>query len=118
METYKLVLPGHLNHYGYLFGGNMLKWVDEYSWIAATNDYPDCNFVTIALDTVEFKHSVQQGSILRFDIRVLKEGKTSVTYHVQVYRKTIECCGEVQVFSTNVILVNIDSDGKKRPLVK
>lgn len=28
METYKLVLPEHLNPYGYLFGGNLLKWVD------------------------------------------------------------------------------------------
>jgi len=25
MENYKLVLPEHLNHYGYLSGGNMLK---------------------------------------------------------------------------------------------
>jgi acyl-CoA hydrolase len=23
MENYKLVLPGHLNHYGYLFGGTL-----------------------------------------------------------------------------------------------
>jgi len=38
MESYKLVLPEHLNHYGYLFGGNMLKWVDEISWIAASRD--------------------------------------------------------------------------------
>lgn len=118
METYKLVLPGHLNHYGYLFGGNMLKWVDEYSWIAATTDYPDCTFVTIGLDKVEFKHSVLQGTILRFDIRVLKEGRTSVTYHAKVYKKTVECCGEEQVFSTNVTLVNIDSNGLKRPLIK
>ena len=33
INQYKLVLPEHLNHYGYLFGGNMLKWADEYSWI-------------------------------------------------------------------------------------
>jgi len=25
MENYKLVLPEHLNHYGFLFGGNLLK---------------------------------------------------------------------------------------------
>jgi len=31
MNQYKLALPEHLNHYGYLFGGNMLKWVDEYA---------------------------------------------------------------------------------------
>ena len=25
MEKFKLVLPEHLNHYGYLFGGNLLE---------------------------------------------------------------------------------------------
>ena len=29
MESYKVVRPEHLNHYGYLFGGFLLKWVDE-----------------------------------------------------------------------------------------
>jgi acyl-CoA hydrolase len=27
------VLPEHLNHYGYLFGGHLLKWVDASAWI-------------------------------------------------------------------------------------
>ncbi len=29
MTSYKLVMPGDLNHYGFLFGGKMLMWVDE-----------------------------------------------------------------------------------------
>ena len=57
MENHKLVLPGHLNHYGYLFGGHLLQWVDECSWIAATLDYPGCQLVTIAMDRVEFRKS-------------------------------------------------------------
>ena len=27
MTTYKLVMPGDMNHYGFLFGGKMLMWV-------------------------------------------------------------------------------------------
>lgn len=50
MESYKLVLPEHLNHYGYLFGGYLLQWVDETAYIAATLDYPGSNFVTVAMD--------------------------------------------------------------------
>jgi hypothetical protein len=49
-----LVLPGDLNHYGFLFGGRLLAWIDEASWIAASLDYPHCQFVTVALDAVEF----------------------------------------------------------------
>ena len=31
MTSYKLVMPGDLNHYGFLFGGKMLMWVDAVS---------------------------------------------------------------------------------------
>ena len=65
MENHKLVLPEHLNQYGFLFGGHLLQWVDESAWIAATLDYPGYNFVTIGMDKVEFKKSVRQGTILK-----------------------------------------------------
>ena len=46
MINHKLVLPQYLNHYGFLFGGHLLKWVDEYAYIAASMEYPDCDFVS------------------------------------------------------------------------
>lgn len=116
METYKLVLPEHLNHYGYLFGGNMLKWVDEYSWIAASLDYPKCTFVTIGMDTVEFRHSVQQGGILRFVIGRIREGKTSVTYETNVFKRDTGQVDEIGVFKTSTTFVNVDVEGNKKLL--
>ena len=29
MTTYRLVMPEDMNHYGFLFGGKMLMWIDE-----------------------------------------------------------------------------------------
>ncbi len=66
MNNYKLVLPSHLNHYGHVFGGMLLQWVDEYAWIAATIDFPEYDLVTIGMDNVVFKKGVQEGSILLF----------------------------------------------------
>ena len=40
MTTYRLVMPEDMNHYGFLFGGKMLMWIDEIAWIAVSNDYP------------------------------------------------------------------------------
>jgi acyl-CoA hydrolase len=113
MENHKLVLPEHLSHYGYLFGGYLLKWVDEYAWIAATLDYPGCNFVTVGLDEVEFKKSVKGGTILRFLVEEAKRGSTSVQYRVNVFRGQDDL-----IFSTHVTLVSIDEQGKKAPLPK
>jgi len=116
MENHKLVLPEHLNHYGYLFGGNLLKWVDEYAWIAASLDYPGCNFVTIGLDEVVFKKSVRGGVILKFVVEKAREGSTSVQYTVTVFRGNTERDRNDPVFSTRVTLVNVDEEGKKKAL--
>jgi acyl-CoA hydrolase len=113
METHRLVLPGDLNHYGFLFGGRLLAWVDEVSWIAASLDYPHCQFVTVAMDTVEFHHSVRDGTILRISCNREREGNTSVAYQVSV---SDERAGSVAIFSTRVTFVSVDDDGKKRSI--
>lgn len=116
MESYKVVRPVHLNHYGYLFGGELLKWVDEISWIAASRDYPGCQFVTAGMDRVEFRDSVRQGALLRFRARRHRVGVTSVQYTVTVYRDDLETGAEDNVFSTHVTFVALDAEGNKRPL--
>ncbi len=116
METYKLVMPENLNHFGYLFGGYMLKWVDEIAWIAATLDFPNFTFVTIGMDKIEFKKSVRQGSILRFLTRQVHVGRTSVTYRVDVMPGDLAASDELSIFSTNVTMVRVDSTGQKIPI--
>jgi len=113
MESYKLVLPEHLNHYGYLFGGHLLKWVDEISWIAASREHPGCCFVTVAMDKVEFRQSVKLGSILRFQVHKARVGKTSVQYEANVFCDHIETGQEELMFSTHVSFVCLDGNGNK-----
>ena len=116
MENHKLVLPEHLNHFGFLFGGHLLCWVDEIAWIAASLDYPGLRFVTVAMDEVEFRRSVHQGAILHFSVERSRTGQTSLTYAVEV-RQTGEAVPVPEpVFSTRVTLVRVDESGKKTPL--
>jgi len=117
MESFKLVLPEHLNHYGYLFGGNMLKWSDEISWIAASRDFPGCKFVTVAMDRVEFKKSVRQGAILRFAVTRGELGNSSICYLVEVFCDDIELGTEDMVFATTVTFVCLDDLGRKSAIV-
>lgn len=113
METYALVRPEHLNHHGYLFGGVMLKWVDEYAWLAATLDFPDSTFVTVGMNDITFKKRVDNGSILKFDIHNIKKGQTSVVYEVKVYaKKPTGNSNEFLAFSTEITFVNLNKDGK------
>lgn len=113
METHRLVLPGDLNQYGFLFGGRLLAWIDEASWIAASLDYPHCQFVTVAMDTVEFHHSVRDGTILKISCIREREGNTSTSYAVRV---TDEKAGGGLIFSTLVTFVSVDDEGRKRSI--
>jgi acyl-CoA hydrolase len=131
VESHKLVLQEHLNHYGYLFGGNLLRWADEISWIAASLDYPACKFVTLVMDKVVFRKSVQNGAILRFDAQKSRVGTTSVQYTVNVYSRDTETGNtepgntetgdtgpgsEDLVFSTHVTFVCLNDRGQKTAL--
>ncbi len=113
MENYKLVLPEHLNQFGYIFGGHLLKWVDEIAWIAASLDFPGCKFVTIGMDKIEFRKGIKEGSILRFLVERVKIGNTSVRYSVNVFVEDIKTGDETGVFSTNVTFVCLDDAGNK-----
>ena len=116
MENYKLILPQHLNQYGYLFGGNLLQWADETAWIAASLDYPGCTFVTIAMDKVEFRKSVRKGAVLRLHVERSRVGNTSVQYTVNVFSDAAKTEGQAPIFSTNITFVRVDEEGRKQPL--
>tara|TARA_Y100000385_G_scaffold41016_1_gene38186 strand:- start:390 stop:734 length:345 start_codon:yes stop_codon:yes gene_type:complete len=114
MKTHRLVMPGDLNQFGYLFGGKMLSWVDEACWIAASLDYPDCQFVTVGMNKVEFHHGVNEGVILEIDCQRCHKGETSVTYAVEVNQNNVN--NSAPIFSTQVTFVNVDADGCKHSI--
>lgn len=113
MTTYKLVMPENLNHYGFLYGGNLLKWVDEAAWMAASIDFPGCHMVTVGMDKVEFRKTARDGSILRFESHLAKKGRTSITYNVEVFRRGLHEVGEEAIFSTAITFVRVDENGVK-----
>ncbi len=116
MDHYKLVLPEHLNHYGNLFGGNLLKWIDEFAYITANLEFPGNQFVTIALDNVEFRHGVSNGEILRFAVVCNHVGNSSVRYNVKVFGTRHHIHTEAILFETTITFVNINHDGKKQTI--
>ena len=116
MDHYKLVLPEHINHYGYLFGGNLLNWIDEIAYITATVDFPGRRFVTVAMDKVEFRYRIEKGEVLLFRAEQKRLGKTSVTYSISVFGRVKDIDPERVLFSTTMTFVNVDADDQKQPI--
>ncbi len=115
MKNYQLVITEHLNHYGYLFGGTLLKWVDESAYICARLDYPGRIFVTAGMDKVDYKKQVELGSILLFNVEKIRTGRTSITYAVTASEAGSGDENQ-DIFSTSVTFVCIDRDGNKQPI--
>ena len=116
MENYVHVRPEHLNHHGYLFGGVLLMWVDEFAWMTASLDFPGCSMVTVAMNDIQFKHRVMNGAILRLAIQPVRRGTSSISYGLTVYSDEPGSREEREVFTTAVTFVNIDDEGTPTPL--
>ena len=113
MNHRKLVQPEHMNDQGSLFGGYLLKWIDEFAYITASIEFPECRFVTIALDNVEFKHPIALGEILLFSVERVRKGRTSVEYLVEVFGQKMATEEKGALFATKITFVNVQDDGCK-----
>ena len=113
MDHHKLVLPEHINHYGFLFGGYLLQWIDEFAYITATVEFPGKKFVTVAMSDVQFKRRIATGEVLRFAVDRLNTGHTSVQYRVRAYGLVVARHPEEVLFETSITFVNVDDSGHK-----
>jgi acyl-CoA hydrolase len=118
MKHYKLVLPEFMNEQGALFGGYLLKWIDEFSYITVSLNYPNNKFVTISLDNVVFRKPIKVGYILCFVITESKLGTTSVKYAVEVFNAIGNEENKELLFETNIAFVNVNENGIKQTIMK
>ena len=116
MKHRKLVQPEFMNEQGNLFGGYLLKWLDEYAYITACIQYPGNRFVTIGLDKVEFRHPIALGEILCFCVTETRKGTTSLEYLVEVFGQREAPSADTALFATIITFVNVDEQGNKTPI--
>lgn len=87
------MLPGKAGNalYSTIFGGVLLANIDLAGAIAAQRELqlrggnPKASFVTVAINRVEFKKPVLVGDVVRFETRIAKVGRTSITVHIDVW---------------------------------
>jgi acyl-CoA thioesterase YciA len=114
-----VMMPRDTNPHGTIFGGVILSYLDQAGAIAARREViraggPPPFLVTVAMNRVEFKQPVLVGDVVRFLVRLVRLGRTSVTVDIRV---EAERGGEVlQVTEAEVVYVGIDpSSPERRP---
>ena len=108
----KWVKPEDLNANGTLFGGKVLAWVDEEAALYSIIQLENKKVVTKYISEINFMSTATAGDIVEIGIEVIEFGKTSLTLNCEVRNKmTLETIVTVD----NIILVNLDDEGKPIP---
>ena len=88
-EQQYLICPAHINHYGRLFGGQLLKWIDELAGIVAIR-HCGATVTTAAIDNLQFQAPAYTGDMIVLQGQVTSVGRTSMEIRVDTYREALD----------------------------
>lgn len=117
-RTRKLIKPEDLNSRGTLFGGQLLKWIDEEAAIFAMcqisriGDTNIPNVVTKAISEIDFKSSAYVGDIIEIGCNLVSMGTTSITLECEVRNKHTQ---DIIVKIDKIVFVQLNKRGEPTP---
>jgi len=93
-EQQYLICPAHINHYGRLFGGQLLKWIDELAGIVAIR-HCGATVTTAAIDNLQFQAPAYTGDMIVLRGMVTSVGRSSMEIRVDTYREALDGSREI-----------------------
>ena len=107
--TRKWVRPEDLNANGTLFGGSLLKWIDEEATIYAILQLGNPKVVTKIISEINFVASAIKGDLIEMGLVATKFGTTSITMRAEV-RNMVTQKNILTV--DHIVFVSLGPDGK------
>ena len=114
-EQQYLICPAHINHYGRLFGGQLLKWIDELAGIVAIR-HCGGTVTTAAIDNLQFQAPAYTGDMIVLQGRVTYVGRTSMEIRVDTYREALDGTRElINVAYMDMVSINCKGQPEEVP---
>ena len=114
-EQQYLICPAHINHYGRLFGGQLLKWIDELAGIVAIR-HCGGTVTTAAIDNLQFQAPAYTGEMIVLQGRVTYVGRTSMEIRVDTYREAMDGTRElINVAYIDMVSINCKGQPEEVP---
>lgn len=110
--TRKLVKPEDLNANNTLFGGSLLRWIDEEAAIYAMIQLETQKCVTKYMSEINFIATAKQGDIVELGIKATHFGTTSLTLNCKVRNKITK---EPILTIDKIVFVSVGEDGRPVP---
>ena len=111
-HTRKWVKPEDLNANGTLFGGALLRWVDEEAAIYAILQMGNHRAVTKMMSEINFVASAVQGDMIEMGLKATRFGRTSLTMRAEVRNMITRA---VILSIDEIVFVSLGEDGKPQP---
>lgn len=110
--TRRWVRPEDLNAHGSLFGGSLLRWIDDEAVVYAVIQLGNRRVVTKYISEINFVSSAVLGDIIEIGLVATAFGRTSLTMRAEV--RNIITGADILTIST-MVFVNLDSEGRPAP---
>lgn len=104
--------PEDLNAHGTLFGGSLLRWIDEEAAIYAIIQLGTSRCVTKFMSEINFINSARQGDIVELGIKATHFGRTSITLTCEVRNKITQ---RSILTIDKIVFVSVDEKGTPKP---
>jgi acyl-CoA hydrolase len=112
VETAQVVLPGHTNAMGTLFGGMLMQWIDVAAAIAAAR-HARGPVVTASMDRLHFLRPIRAEEFVIIRAEVSYTGHTSMEVEVEAWAEN-PWTGE-RATATHALLTFVSLDEQGRP---
>lgn len=111
-HTRKWVKPEDLNANGTLFGGSLLRWIDEQAAIYAIIQLGNNRCVTKLISEINFVSSARQGDMIEMGLKATHFGRTSLTMRAEVRNMITR---QVILSIERIVFVSLGEDGTPTP---
>ena len=108
----RLIKYEDLNPRGFLFGGQLLKFIDEEAAIFCFCQLDTQSVVTKFISEINFVSPVKLGDVIEFGMETTDIGRTSITFKCEVRNKFNK---QTVISIEKIVFVHIDADGKPTP---
>ncbi|GAA1998293.1 acyl-CoA thioesterase [Brevibacterium samyangense] len=107
-HTRKWVRPEDLNANGTLFGGSLLRWIDDEAVVYAMIQLGNQRIVTKYISEINFRASAVQGDIIEIGLQATHFGRTSLTMRCEVRNIITE---QIILSISKIVFVGLDEHG-------
>ena len=111
VEMVQLVLPNDVNLLGNLKGGQLMHWIDIAAALTASK-HANRIVATVSMDSLDFKHPVRLGEMVKLVATLVSVGNTSMKIKVSVWAENLQTGSVMMTNEATLVFVALDHNGR------